>query len=95
MDIRDDPDHMAPEERVAEVPALDAPLDRPRRAAAIVEHPCILVVESPSTADPSAIHDALELLVKWAARAHQGRKPTMPDAQPIAAFADDGAGEST
>jgi hypothetical protein len=96
MNIRDDPDHMAPEERLADVgPSPDAPLDRSRHAAVIVEHPRLVVVESPGTADPGAVYGALELLVKWAVRAHQGRKPAMQDSQPIAASAAENAGDLT
>ena len=77
-------------------PAVDA-RSRPsrRNAAVVVEDPRLVVVESPGTADPDAVHDALEMLVKWAVRAHQGRKPAMHDAQTIAASADENAGDLT
>lgn len=35
----------------------------------VVTDPRITVVESADTADPAALNDALELLVKWAVRA--------------------------
>ena len=42
-----------------------------RRAPRIlVTDPRIAVVESPEAADPAALDAALELLVKWAVRAH-------------------------
>jgi hypothetical protein len=37
--------------------------------AVVVEEPRIIVLESDEAADPSALDDALELLVKWAVRA--------------------------
>ncbi len=77
------------------VPAPDAVLDRPRRAAAIVENPRIVVVESPDTADPDAVRGALELLVKWVVRAHQGREQAMGESTPTAAIADEDSGDST
>jgi len=77
------------------VAASDAVLDRPRHAAAVVEDPRIVVVESPGTADPGAVHAALELLVKWAVRTHKGLKPAMEGAQTVADFADGDAGDST
>ena len=46
--------------------------DRSRRAIAIViADPHLVVAESPDAADPDAIGDALELLVKWAVRARR------------------------
>ena len=77
------------------LPAPDAPRERPRHAAVVVEDPRVVVVEGPGTADPDAIHGALELIVKWAVRAHQGREQAMGEAPPIAASADENAGDST
>jgi hypothetical protein len=77
------------------VPAPHAPLARPRRAAVIVEDPHIVVVEGTGTADPDAVQGALELLVKWAVRTHQGREQARGEALPIAASADENAGDST
>ena len=77
-------------------PAVDA-RSRPsrRNAAVVVEDPRLAVVESPCAADPDAIHGALEMLVKWAVRAHQGCKPAMQDSQTIAASAAENAGDLT
>ena len=55
-------------------PAAKAPPRRTRDAAVTIEDPRITVVESPNEADPGAIQDALELLVKWAVRAHRSGK---------------------
>jgi hypothetical protein len=75
-------------------PAVDA-RSRPsrRNAAVVVEDPRLVVVESPCSADPDAIHDALEMLVKWAVRAHRGPEQAMDDAQTIAASAAENAGD--
>jgi len=49
----------------------DAASNRTRRnAAVVVTDPRIVVVESSTAADPAALDDALELLVRWAVRAH-------------------------
>ncbi len=40
-----------------------------RNAAVVVADPCIAVVESGERVDPSALDDALGLLVTWAIRA--------------------------
>ena len=48
-----------------------------RRAAVVVEHPLLRVVEVEETADPGAVADALEVLVKWAVRAHRRCNPSM------------------
>jgi hypothetical protein len=95
MDFQDAPDETTPEERLAELPAPDTPLGGPRRAAVVVEDPRLVVVEGPGAADPDAIQGALEMLVKWAVRAHQGREQAMGDAQPVAASADGNAGDLT
>jgi len=68
--------------------------DRIHRAA-IIDDPCIVVVEGPAVAEPDALQDALELLVKWAVRAQEGRRSATDDARTVADFADCGAGEST
>jgi hypothetical protein len=77
------------------VPVSEADRGRRRNAAVIVEDPSLVVVEGPGTADPGAARDALELLVKWAVRAHKGPEQAMDDAQTIAASAGENAGEST
>ncbi len=95
MNFLGDPEEMTRDERPAEAPVLDTVPDRPRHAAIVVEHPRILVVESPGSADPDAVQGALELLVKWAVRARQCREQAMGEARPIAASADGNAGDST
>jgi hypothetical protein len=50
-----------------------------RRAAAVIEDPRLEVVEAPGTADSAAVQDALELLVKWAVRAHQRGRLAVDD----------------
>jgi hypothetical protein len=77
------------------VPLLDAGGRRTRRAAVVVEHPLLRVVEVEETADPGAVSDALEVLVKWAVRAHGRCNPSMEKVVEIAEFTAIGAGEST
>jgi hypothetical protein len=62
-------------------------------AAVVVEDPRIVVVESQETADPGAIADALEMIVRWAVRAHTRCNPSMGKAAEIAPLASIGAGE--
>lgn len=51
------------------VPLQDAGGRRTRHAPVVVEHSRFTVVEGAAATDPSALHDALEILVKWAVRA--------------------------
>lgn len=51
-----------------------------RRSANAVAHPRITVVQSAEEADPAALDDVLEILVKWAIRAHQAHCPVADDA---------------
>ena len=51
-----------------------------RTARVVVADPRIVVVESPEAADPTALDDALELLVKWAVRAHKRGRPAATEA---------------
>ena len=44
---------------------------RRRSAVVVIEDPRIVVVESATVANPAAVDGALELLVKWAVRAHK------------------------
>lgn len=54
---------------------------RPGRCSAnAVAHPRITVVQSAEEADPAALDDVLEILVKWAIRAHQARCTVADDA---------------
>jgi hypothetical protein len=54
---------------------------RPGRGSAnAVAHPRITVVQSAEEADPAALDDVLEILVKWAIRAHQARGSVADDA---------------
>ena len=54
---------------------------RPGRGSAnAFAHPRITVVQSAEEADPEALRDGLEILVKWAIRAHQARCPVADDA---------------
>jgi hypothetical protein len=54
---------------------------RPGRGSAnAVAHPRITVVQSAEEADPAALDDVLEILVKWAIRAHQARGSGADDA---------------
>lgn len=54
---------------------------RPGRGSAnAVAHPRITVVQSAEEADPAALDDVLEILVKWAIRAHQARGAVADDA---------------
>lgn len=54
---------------------------RPGRGSAnAVAHPRITVVQSAEEADPAALNDVLEILVKWAIRAHQARCSAADDA---------------
>ena len=64
-----------------------------RRAPLVVEAPLLRVTESEETADPGAIADALELLVKWAVRAHTRCSPSMGDVAGIAKVASIGVGK--
>lgn len=48
-----------------------APSRRRRSAVVVIEDPRIVVVESATVADPAALDNALELLVKWGVRAHK------------------------
>jgi len=51
-------------------PMSDADCKRSRRnAAVVITDPHIVVVESATMADPAALDDALEFVVKWAVRA--------------------------
>jgi|GEM_PF-5477407 len=69
MDFLVDLGDMTPDERSHEIAGVHLHPCRRRHAAVVVEDPHIVVVEGPTTADPGAVHDALELLVKWAVRA--------------------------
>ena len=42
-----------------------------KKSILTIDHPLIELVESPEPADPLAIQDALELLVRWAVRRHR------------------------
>ncbi len=53
-------------------PADVAARRRTRHAPVVVEHPLLTVIEGSAPADPTAMHGALEILVKWAVRAHTG-----------------------
>ena len=76
-------------------PSTDAAPRHARHAAVVVEHPLLRVIESEDAADPGAIADALELLVKWAVRAHL-RRDSAPDGAAVAPeFTAIGAGEPT
>ena len=66
-----------------------------RHAAVVVEHPLLRVTESEETADPGAIADALELLVKWAVRAHTRCNSSLEQAAEIAKVNAIGAGDHT
>lgn len=68
---------------------------RSRPAAAIVEHPLLGVVEGARVADPGEVLGALELLVRWAVRAHCSREPLAGEAASSAHVATCGAGERT
>ena len=61
-----------------------APEESGRRARrtprVVVMNPRITVVEGPDTADPAALDAALELLVKWAVRAHKRGHPAASEA---------------
>jgi hypothetical protein len=74
-------------------PATDAAPRHARHAPVVVEHPLLRVIESEGPADPGAIADALELIVKWAVRAHTRCNPSMGEAAEIAPLASIGAGE--
>jgi hypothetical protein len=63
------------------VPPLGVIRGRSRRnAAVVIADPHLLVVESSDHADPGAIEDALELLVKWAIRAQRRSDPASGEA---------------
>lgn len=54
---------------------------RPGRGSAnAIAHPRITVVQSAVEADPAALDDVLEILVKWAIRAHEARCSAVDDA---------------
>lgn len=67
----------------------------PRRVAEIVANPRIVVVDSEETADPGAVADALEVLVKWAVRAHRRCNPSMEQGAEIAKVNAICAGDTT
>lgn len=75
------------------VPPVDAAHRKARRAAVIVEDPLLVVIEGEDAADPGAIADALELVVRWAVRAHTRCNPSMGKAAEIAPLASIGGGE--
>jgi hypothetical protein len=77
------------------VPLLDAGGRQTRHAAVVVEHPLLRVTESAEPADPGAIADALELVVRWAVRAHRRCNPSMEKVAETAEFTAIGAGEPT
>jgi hypothetical protein len=60
-----------------------------------VEHPLLSVTEGEDAADPGAIADALELLVKWAVRAHLRRDSATDEAAATPEFTAIGAGDPT
>lgn len=49
-------------------------------SANAVAHPRITVAQSAEEADPAALDDVLEILVKWAIRAHQASCAIADDA---------------
>jgi hypothetical protein len=53
------------------------------------------VIEGEETADPGAVADALELIVKWAVRAHLRRDSAPDDAAAAPEFTGIGAGDPT
>lgn len=66
---------------------------RTRHAPVVVEHPRFTVVESAAATDTVALHDALEILVKWAVRAHARCGAPAEDAGEHVESAAVGAGE--
>jgi hypothetical protein len=50
------------------------------RKATVIAHPRIAIVESAEAASRPAMDDALELLVKWAVRAHRRRESAAGEA---------------
>jgi hypothetical protein len=75
------------------VPPVDAAHRQARRAAVIVEDPLLVVIEGEDAADPGAIADALELIVKWAVREHLRRDLATDEAAVAPEFTAIGAGE--
>jgi len=76
-------------------PAGKECLDPTRRTGMVVEHPRLTVIESSEPADPGGLEDALELLVKWAIRAHRGTAPVLAQAATLLNCSACSLGEST
>ncbi len=51
-----------------------------RTPRVLVTDPLLTVVEGPEAADPTALDDALELLVRWAVRARKRGRPAATEA---------------
>jgi hypothetical protein len=78
-----------------EVPPGDATRRQSRHRAAVIEDPRIVVLECSVAADPDAVQDALELLVKWAVRAHRRCNAPTNEAAATPEFTARCAGEPT
>ncbi|MCK4415291.1 MAG: hypothetical protein KAY32_17290 [Candidatus Eisenbacteria sp.] len=77
------------------VSPADAVPNRAGRTAAVVEDPRILVVEGDCMAGAGEVEDALEMLVRWAVRAHVRRNAPANEAAAAAEFAACDSGDST
>lgn len=75
------------------VPRAAAVPLKAHRAATVIEHPLFTVVESAAPADSVAMHDALDLLVKWAVRQHARCSAPAQEPADAAEFTAVGAGE--
>ncbi len=66
-----------------------------RRAAAVIENPRIVVFEGDCMAGIGEVEDALEMLVRWAVRAHLRGSAASDGHAAAPDFAISGAGDST
>jgi hypothetical protein len=67
----------------------------PRRRATVIEDPLFVVTEGTDGADPQAVLGALEIIVRWAVRAHEACNTRPAEETAVASGVACSAGERT